>query len=576
MPAPLILPTRERLIEKLCGADFELGASLHGPNLPARTGQIAALLVLREISGLPLARRNMTFCYCRPCVARRQALNYGYVIDAAMNEDCERTKFGSDYNAQDYARRFLPSNAGCFYDDMGHPEACIPEVRSARDHVAATHAMLALAREAAQKAGARLPAGVKLVVLANNSDGQGNSYGSHLNFLITREARDGLFDRRLHHLLFLAAHQVSSLIFTGQGKAGSENGRPPVDFQISQRADFFEVLVAQQTTWNRPVVNSRDEALCGPDYGVNACADAADKARLHVIFYDQSLCHTAHFLKVGVMQIILAMIEAGEVRGDLALDDPVAAVVAWSHDPDLQAKARLVSGRLVRAVELQEMFLEEAQAFVAAGHCEGIVPEAAFIIELWADTLAKLRARDFTALARRLDWVLKRQLIERALANRPGLDWTSPQAKHLDLMYASLEGGLYDACERGGAVDLLATPERIEHLRLEPPEDTRAWTRAMLLRLAQPEEVDRVDWDSMTFTPAGGGWSRQRTVRLTNPLGFTRAACGRALASSANLEEALEILGAGTDTGALSVSAAGVSSNPNDTGGNQHEPTRTN
>ncbi len=572
MPAPLIIPSRERLLEKVCGADFELGASLHGANLPDRTGQTAALLVLREIPGLPLARRNVTFCYCRPCVARRQALDYGYSIDPAVNEECERTKFGSDYNAQDFARRFLPGNGGCFYDDMGHPEACIPEVRSARDHVAATHAMLALAREATRKAGARLPAGVRLVVLANNSDGQGHSYGSHLNFLITRAARDGLFDRRLHHLLFLAAYQVSSILFTGQGKAGSENGRPPVDFQISQRADFFEVLVAQQTTWNRPIVNARDEALCGPDYGANACADAADKARLHVIFYDQSLCHTAHFLKVGVMQIILAMIEAGEVRGDLALDDPVAAVVAWSHDPDLKARARLVSGRMVRAIELQEMFIEEAQAC----HCEGIVPEAAFIIDLWADTLAKLRARDFTALAPRLDWVLKRQLIERALAARPGLDWNSPQVKHLDLMYASLEGGLYEACERGGAVELLATPERIEHLRHEPPEDTRAWTRAMLLRLARPEEVDRVDWDSITFTPAGESWSRQCTVRLTNPLGFTRAACGRALASSANIEEALEILGAGLETGGSSVPANGASSNPNEPGGNQHEPTRTN
>ena len=102
----------------------------------------------------------------------------------------------------------------------------LPEVLSAYDHVAAWHAMLRIARGALDAANAKLPAGQRIHVLVNNSDGRGNSYGSHLSFLVTRRAWDNIFERKLHHLLFLAAFQASSIVVTGQGKVGAENGAP--------------------------------------------------------------------------------------------------------------------------------------------------------------------------------------------------------------------------------------------------------------------------------------------------------------------------------------------------------------
>jgi len=562
-------------LPKLCGADFELGNLVLGVNLPKGTGALASHLLLREFDGLPLARKNPHLCHCAACTSRRQALEHGFTLVAALCDDCAQTQYNPAYNAQDWARKFLRENGGCAYIDLNHLELCVPEVLSARDHVAATHAMLRKARAALLTANARLPMGTKIVALANNSDGQGHSYGSHLNFLITRRAWSDLFERRLQHLLFLAAYQASSIIFTGQGKIGAENGRQPVHYQISQRADYFEVLLGSQTTWNRPIVNSRDEAHCGPWYGANASPDAADKARLHVIFYDQTLCHTASLLKVGVMQIILAMIEAGCVRSDLVLDDPVEAVWQWSHDPTLHTRARMASGRQFTAVELQLRFWEEAQRFIARGGCAGIVPEARFIHQLWGGTLRKLRARDYAALARRLDWVLKLQILQRAREQRPDLDWFSPQLKHLDFMYASLEDGLYWACERNGAVDRLVSDADIERLRNEPPDDTRAWTRAMLLRLAEPGQVERMDWDSITFSSEGDGyWPRQSTVRLTNPVGFTKAACACVFESSDTLEEALELLGA-ADEARTATTTEDFRQKKQQDGENNDEPTRT-
>jgi proteasome accessory factor A len=433
--------------------------------------------------------------------------------------------------------------------------ALVPELLSARDHVAATHAMLCLACSALRTANARLPEGVKIVVLANNSDGQGHSYGSHISFLMKRRAWIDLFERRLHNLLFLASYQSSSILFTSQGKIGAENNRAPVDYQISQRADFFQVIQGSQTKFNRPIVNSRDEALCGSWRLPQEQPSLSTFARLHVIFYDQTLCHTASFLKVGVMQIILAMIEAGCVNSELILEDAVEAVWRWSHDPSLQTRAALVSGRRLTAVELQLEFFEAACRFVESGGCDGIVPEAQMILDLWGDTLQKLAARDFAALSRRLDWVLKLQILERILAQRPEFNWNSPQLKHLDFMYASLEDGLYWACEREGAVDKIVTDEHVESLRTAPPENTRAWTRAQLLQLARPEQVERMDWDSITFSlrRQPSSWPYEITVNLANPLKFTKAECACVFDRSANLEDALELLGAVAEPAAVNI-----------------------
>jgi hypothetical protein len=154
------------------------------------------------------------------------------------------------------------------------------------------------------------------------------------------------------------------------------------------------------------------------------------------------------------------------------------------------------------------------------------VRDSGAILELWEDTLTKLETGSIDALRSRLDWVLKRDLIELTLRDRPDLDWGSSEAKHLDLIYSSLDEGegLYWACERQGLVRQLVTHAEIHRFTRQPPADTRAWTRAWLLRALASGGVEDVDWDHVTFAasdgPHGGA---ARTVRLNDPLGFTRA-----------------------------------------------------
>jgi proteasome accessory factor A len=262
-----------------------------------------------------------------------------------------------------------------------------------------------------------------------------------------------------------------------------------------------------------------------------------------VIFYDSNLCHVANLLKVGVLQIVLAMLEAEEVDTSLLLDDPLSAVLEWSRDPDLGSRVPTCDGRNLTAVELQLLFLERAKRFVERGECEGIVPRAAEIVALWEDTLAKLAGRDFTALAGRLDWVLKRAAIERAFALRPDLQWAAPAAKQLDLAYCDLDPsrGLYWKYEQS-TVERVVTDEEIERFVREPPEDTRAWGRAMLLRLGDDRVTD-VDWDFVKFRTEHGSWSSVRKLDLPDPSGFGRAAFAPVLERCADLEDVLEELG---------------------------------
>ncbi len=527
-------------LPKVCGADVELGNFILGGDEPWSTANEASRALLREIDGLPLPPPSSGYGlgWTNPNPSAGCGL-----------QGCDRTASTSGrgngsacgyYNPQEWGRKFLPSTGGCVYIDLEHLEICQSEVTSAFDHVAAWHAMLRIARRALRAANRAQPPNRRIQVLVNNSDGLNNSYGSHLNFLITRRAWDNMFLKKMHQLLFLATYQVSSIIFSGQGKVGSENGAPPAPYQLSQRADFFETLIGPQTTFNRPIVNSRDETLCGR--GQNS---AAGCARLHVIFFDSTLAHVTSLLKVGVTQIILSMIEAECVNLDLLLDDPVDALTRYSHDPTLQARAMTISGRHLTALDVQSMYLEEASRFVARGGCEEIVPRAGEILLLWEDTLEKLRKRDFSALSRRLDWVLKLQIIARAMEQQPGLAWDSPQTRYLDQLYSSLDDGegLYWAYERNGFVERAVSEEQIERFVEEPPEDTRAWTRAMLLRHARPEDVEEVDWDSIRFNIRRRSyWPIRRTLDFVHPLGHGKAAAEHCFRDAESFEEILDAL----------------------------------
>ncbi len=269
-----------------------------------------------------------------PVVASSLLIN-GYVEQRRVGWDFEDESPGRD--ARGFARdgaqppeiethlvNAVLTNGARYYVDHAHPEYSTPECADPLEVTLfdkAGERILARSMEAARRL---LPPGQEIVVYKNNSDGKGNSYGCHENYLVDRNVPFALLVRNL--IPWFVTRQV----FTGAGKVGSENGADAVDYQISQRADFFEEEVGLETTLKRPIVNTRDEPH----------ADPQKYRRLHVIVGDANLCEVATFLKIGTTAIVLSMIEDGFIDKDLSISSPVAAMRTVSHDPTLPGDGR--------------------------------------------------------------------------------------------------------------------------------------------------------------------------------------------------------------------------------------------
>ena len=239
------------------------------------------------------------------------------------------------------------TNGARYYVDHAHPEYSTPECADALELVCADKAGERILARSMLAARRLVDPGQEIVVYKNNSDGKGNSYGTHENYLVDRAVP---FAQLVRNLL---PWFVSRQVFTGAGKVGSENGAGAVDYQISQRADFFEEEVGLETTLKRPIVNTRDEPH----------ADPQQYRRLHVIVGDANLCEVATFLKVGTTAIVLAMIEDGFIAKDLSIIGPVNAMRTVSHDPSCRATVELLDGGRITAVDLQWEFLRLAQKY---------------------------------------------------------------------------------------------------------------------------------------------------------------------------------------------------------------------
>jgi proteasome accessory factor A len=408
----------------------------------------------------------------------------------------ERERPGPDYNR--LLNKVL-ANGGRLYVDGAHPEYSSPECTTARDIVlyekAGERILAAALRAVEQVRGAG-----SLLVYKNNTDGKGNSYGYHENYLV---ARDVPFERVARALVpFLVTRQI----FAGAGKVGAENQTAPASYQLSQRADFFETLMDLNTMVKRPIINTRDEPH----------ADPAKYRRLHVIAGDVNMAECSTFLKVGTMAIVLDLIEDNWALPAIDLDDPVSAIKAVSRDLEVKADLRLASGKAITAIAVQHAYLKAAQDFYASHELTLPVKE---VLIRWEETLDKLE-RDPRELVRELDWVAKRALIESYL-DRKGCGWEDPRVAMMDLQYHDVrqEKGLYFTLERANRVERIVMDEEIQQAETVAPLDTRAYFRAACVK-KWPQEVYAASWTSVLFDI---GNAAIKKVPLMEPLRGTEA-----------------------------------------------------
>jgi len=408
------------------------------------------------------------------------------------------------------ANVILPNGAR-YYVDHAHPEYSTPECVSPRSLVVHDKAGERILERSLQVVAEEMPGAPALAIYKNNSDGKGNSYGTHENYLVDRGTPFADIVRDLTPFF------VSRQVFTGAGKVGleapwDERGRHA--FQLSQRADFFETEVGLETTLKRPIINTRDEPHADPE----------KYRRLHVIVGDANLCEVAQFLKLGTTAIVLKMIEDGFLP-DFSLVNPVAALHEVSRDVTLAVEVQLADGRSMTALQLQWEYLELARKYVDR---DDDTPENHEVLDRWESVLQGLTG-DPMSLSGQLDWVAKLHVLEGYRA-RDGLAWSDAKLRAIDLQYHDVrrDRGLYHRLDATGKVERLTTDEEIERAIMLPPEDTRAYFRGRCIARF-PDAIAAASWDSIIMDT---GREALQRIPMREPLRGTRAHVEELLATS--------------------------------------------
>ena len=295
------------------------------------------------------------------------------------------------------------SNGARFYNDHAHPEYSTPECTNLRTLVAQDKAGERILMECARRRNLKLPEGQEVRLYKNNTDFSGHSYGCHDNYLMRRDVP---WERIVAGVLpFLVTRQI----FAGAGKMGIETesaaGQPGI-YQISQRADFFQVLVSIDTMNRRPLVNTRDEPHADPQL----------YRRFHVIIGDANMSEWATALKVGTTALVLDLIER-DAAPQIELAQPVAAAKSISRDQTYDWIIELRDGRKISALDVQRLYLTAAQQTLGKED-----PEVAWLLAEWESVLNDLE-RDWQLCRDRVDWVAKKEMLT-ALQREEGLSWS--------------------------------------------------------------------------------------------------------------------------------------------------------
>ena len=411
------------------------------------------------------------------------------------------------------------TNGARFYVDHAHPEYSSPEVLTPFDALVYDRAGEVVMSRAAEIARA-MPGVPEIRLYKNNTDNKGASYGTHENYLMSRSTP--FTDIVAGLLPFFATRQV----ITGAGRVGVGQDGRGVGFQISQRADFFEVEVGLETTLKRPMVNTRDEPHADPQF----------HRRLHVIVGDANLAEVPTYLKMGMTSLVLSLIEAGVDLSDLSLVKPVDQLHQVSHDWALQHKIELADGRSMTALEVQLTYAQRCAEFCEREYGSDLDDQSADVLARWFDLLDRL-TRDPMSCATELDWVAKLKVLE-GYRRRDGLDWSDARLQLVDLQYSDMTAGkgLARKLEARGSLVRLTTDARVNAAVTDPPVDTRAWFRGECLR-RYPESIAAASWDSVVFDVAGRR-SLQRVPTL-DPLRGTRAHVGELLDRCTSADELL-------------------------------------
>lgn len=396
---------------------------------------------------------------------------------------------------------FLP-NGGRLYLDVGsHPEYATAECQNILDLINQDQAGDRILEELAIEAENRLNSeGIQgqIHLFKNNVDAAGNSYGCHENYSISRK-----FD--FHQVTeAIIPFLITRQIYTGAGKWLVNNKNQ--NFQISQRSDHMWESISSATTRSRPIINTRDEPHADPE----------EYRRLHVIVGDSNMSQTTTNLKICSTEMILQLIEKGEINSDFSIENPIRALRDISIDLNFTKKFRLINGKEITALEMQEYYLEKI-------HKSDLYPEFKEKIQykqalhLWEKFINCAKAGNFESVDKEIDWLIKRKFMQN-YQSKYELKNNSSKLILLDISYHNIrkDRGVFYILENKGFAEKITHDLEVSKAIDNAPSNTRAKLRGEFISKAQAKKRDyTVDWVHLKIND-----QNQRTVVCKDPFKY--------------------------------------------------------
>ena len=158
-------------LPKVCGLETEYGIMVRGAENNPVTASSTLINAYVAATARKRGRIGWDFEDEHPSNDAR-----GFSLDDSLAPEVETTLVNA-----------VLTNGARYYVDHAHPEISTPEVTTALEAVIWDRAAEEIVRASMIHARSVLPDGAEIVVHKNNSDGKGNSYGCHENYLLARE-----------------------------------------------------------------------------------------------------------------------------------------------------------------------------------------------------------------------------------------------------------------------------------------------------------------------------------------------------------------------------------------------------
>jgi hypothetical protein len=471
------------------------------------------------------------------------------------------------------------ANGSRFYIDMGHPEYSTAEASNPLELTLVDKVGERIVEQSAMNAGS------KIKIYKNNTDGKGNSYGCHENYLIKRMTGDKFENEFTNALIpFFITRQI----FTGAGKINVEtesvgyggygNYYMGPNYGYAQRNVAATHGIEDDTTasYNRQVVKTLEaiESLgkhfldmsedyvavekvlkdlltkrtsAGPQqvYQLSQRADFFTKIIGLGTTSDRPIMNTRdepHADRSKYMRLHVINGDANMSEVATYLKTGTTSLILDMFEDGIIPKFDLLNP----VKQFQNISLDQSRKWNVKLADDKTMPaidiQRTFmetarkayagknsvtddILSRWNYTLDALE-QDPMKLFGKVDWVTKLGLVTKISASK-GLKFTDPTILNAALQYHDIDRsqGLFYLLQNKGMTERLLDDATIESMLYEPPASTRAYLRGKATELPS---VKKVDWGEFEIK-AG---KKTYTVNLNEPLSGNKEQVEKILATN--------------------------------------------